>query len=198
MFNARLTFPDSGPRRGFTIVEVLVVVIILVLLATMMVPRFLTNDMRVFRATCEETADLLMMFAQREALTQQSVGLFYDEDAHQLDVRLYDVDPESQDATPEWRRDRFIRPLALPEFVEVVEVKEDHMTVDIRQWPLTSRPGQERPWIEIVLGGPEGATTSISLAPYQVSPLVQQHGERSPMVAAPIDLNATGRMREDW
>jgi prepilin-type N-terminal cleavage/methylation domain-containing protein len=185
-------------NRAFTLVEVLVVVVILVLLATMMVPRLLTNDIRIYRATCEEVADMLMMFAQRDALSQQPVGLFYDESAHQIQVRLYDIDPESNDPTPEWRRDRFIRPVQLPDFVELLEVREDHAIVDIRQWPLTSRPGQHRPWIEIVLGGPDDEMTSISLAPHEVSPLVYSHSEQPPLIATPIDLNAAGRMREEW
>jgi type II secretory pathway pseudopilin PulG len=185
-------------RLAFTIVEVLVVVVILVLLATMMVPRLFTNDVRIYRATCEELADMLMMFAQRDALSQQPVGLFYNEDLHQIEVLLYDVDPESYDRTPQWRQDRFIRPLKLPQFVELVEVLEDHATIDIRQWPLASRPGQQRPWIEIILGGPDGETTSITMAPHEVSPLVYSHDEQPPLIAVPVDLNAAGRMREDW
>lgn len=184
--------------RAFTIVEVLVVVVILVLLATTMVPRLFTNDLRIYQATCEETADLLMMFAQRDALTQQPVGLFYNEDQRRIEVLLYDIDIESNDGKPTWRADRFIRPVQLPEFVELIDVLEDHTPTDIRQWPLASRPGQQRPWIEIVLGGPDDVVTSVSLAPYDLSPMVYVHDDQPPMIASPIDLNATGRMREDW
>lgn len=190
--------PRCSLPRGFTLVELTVVLVVLVLLASMIVPRLTGNIDRLFKASGEQVADLLTMFAQRDSLAQQPVGLFYDEDAHQLLVRVYDIDPDSYDQTPQWRQDRFIRPLKLPEFVELVEVLEDHATVDIRQWPLTSRPGQQRPWIEIVLGGPDGATTSISLAPHDVSPLVYSHDDQPPQIAMPIDLNAAGRMREDW
>jgi len=198
MFVCRRRPSDITRRRAFTIVEMLIVVVILVLLATMMVPRLLSNDIRVYRATCEEVADMLTMFAQRDALTQQPVGVFYDEAAHRLEVRVYDQDIEQHDRVAEWRPDRFIRPVALPEFVELVDVLEDHRPVDIRRWPVASRPGQQRSMIEIVLGGPQGATTSISLAPHDASPMLFSHDKEPPVMATPIDLNAAGRMREDW
>jgi hypothetical protein len=179
-------------------VELLVVIMIIVLLATMMVPRLLHNDVRVFRATCDEVADLLTMFAQRDSITQQPVGLYYDEDAHRLMVQVYDIDPESMDRRAEWRRDRFIRPVQLPPFVQVLDVFEDQSPVDIRRWPLTSRPGQERPWIEVVLGGPDDMMRTIVLAPYEIAPYIYGDGEPPPSVATPINLNAAGRMREDW
>ncbi|HRP63438.1 MAG TPA: prepilin-type N-terminal cleavage/methylation domain-containing protein [Phycisphaerales bacterium] len=186
----------SRIARGFSLIELIVVIAILAILATMTVPRLLGNQDRQFRATCDQVADMLTMYARRDSLAEKPIGLMYDEARRWLIVTVYDMEQGSESKAYDWRWDRYIQPVKLPDFVHLGEVRIDGSRVDITNWPYRSRPGHERPMIEIVLDGPEESIT-IALASYAVTPRQFRDGA-SANFPMPIDLNAAGQMREDW
>lgn len=188
----------ASVSHGFTMIEILVVLIVLAIIAGMAVPRLMGNDVRTFNLTCEQVSDLLTSFARRESQGGKPVGLVYDEDRHQLSMIQYDVDVDSGRIVPQWRSDLLIRPVQLPSFVELIEVRSDGDYVDISQWPLMNRPGHARPTVSISLRGPSGVVTLV-LPPHAVTPrqMGGGHRETSPY-PAPVDLNAIGRSRGEW
>jgi prepilin-type N-terminal cleavage/methylation domain-containing protein len=190
----------AGPvvaRRAFTLVEIIVVLIIIVLLASVTTPRFFGNNERIFRNTCDQVADLLTMYAQREALGQKPVGLIYDPSRHWLMLAVYDMDPESGSRSGGWRWDPLVSPVKLPEFAALVEVLTNGEIVNIAEWPLASRPGQDRPTIEVALQGPS-EVVRIVLPGYAMSPRKFRESDTAAGYLTPVDLNLSGRMREEW
>lgn len=184
--------------RGFTVMEMLLVVMILALLMTMVVPRLTGQDTRQFRLACDQVADMLTMLAKRESLSQKPLGLSYNAERHWLSVLSYDIDRDSGETEPRWRHDPALPPVKLPEVAELVEVRADGDLLDISRWPLTTTPGEQRPMIEVLLRGPDDEEMTIMLPPYSVAPRQFAHNSEAPVYHTPIDLSSGGRSREEW
>ncbi|MHC5113451.1 MAG: prepilin-type N-terminal cleavage/methylation domain-containing protein [Planctomycetota bacterium] len=184
-------------RSGFTLLEVIVVISIIAVLATLAVPRLTGTARRTFDLTADKVGDLLLMFAQRDSLGQSPVGIRYDTDLRKLELvtlRRYD------DGSSDWLVDRFVTPIELPDLIdeEQLAVYADGEWVDVRDFPLSHTPGETRPSIEIYLTTIDGAhETTVVLSPHAVAP---RRSDRTDLVArrAPIDLDGAGRSREDW
>ncbi len=196
--HAGSTFDRGVALRAFTLMELLVVLVLLGFIAAMMVPRMIGNESREFRLVCDQVADLLTMYARRESLSTKPVGLLYDEQRHWLYMMEFDIDEESNLRDAMWQHDSTIRPVRLPDFVTLTDVRSDGDHVDISQWPLTTRPGQDRPAVTLSLRGPDNDVVTFHLPPYAVAPRRFGDNERSSPFASPIDLNAIGRSRGEW
>lgn len=184
-------------RGGFTLIEMIVVVSILVLLAAIAVPRFMKNDRRVLQGATDEVADMLTVFAQREAVGQKPATLEYVASSHQLVLSVLDVDPDRPKEPPTWRVDVLARPLALPEDVEIRDVYVDGRMLRASDWTITTGPGQERPSLQINLQlGRE--QTSLVLLPTAITPRQPENEPAGVVVRQPIDLDSAGRTRQDW
>jgi prepilin-type N-terminal cleavage/methylation domain-containing protein len=191
--------PASHPR-AFTLLEVIVVITILAIMATLAVPRMTGNEKRHFRLAVEQTADLLTMYGQRQNLGQKVIGLSYDRTRHSLQLMVLDTPDGLSGQTAHWRADTYVKPVRLPAFIldEDVQVVANGQIIDIGEYPLSSEIGQERPWIELHLRG-AGEHAMIALPPYGVSPVI--HSSFMPstgVMRSKYDLDSVGRGREDW
>jgi prepilin-type N-terminal cleavage/methylation domain-containing protein len=189
---------SNSNRRGFTLIEVMVTVVIIALMAAMIVPRFAGNDVRSFKLAVEQVSDLLMMYAQHESLGQKIVGLHQNAGDNSLELLLLD----SQDLTGrtgDWTTDPFVKPVKLPTFMleTDVEIYADNERVDLTEAPLSNELGKDRPTIMIVLRG-ANENAAITLYPYAVSPEVVSSYSNTSTGRMPIDLDTTGHGREDW
>ncbi len=186
--------------RGFTLLEVMVVVVILAIVATMAIPRLTGNEKRAFRHTIEQVADLLTMYAQREQLGQKVVGIYHDRQQNWLRLMVLDHDedmPLRNQAS--WRDDRYVQPVKLPPFMQSHDVifLVDGREYDAGEWPLSTEIGQARPQIEIILRGPND-TARIAMSPHGVAPMIVSEQLNMGVLRSSIDLNRAGRGREDW
>lgn len=195
----RLTTRRPTRREGFTLLEVIVAVSIIAILASIIVPRFAGGSRRQFDLAVDQVGDLLVMFAQRDNLGRQPIGLMHDDDTQVLKLMVLDTIDEDSTGPAEWRPDLFVQPLVLPPILdhEAIWVYADGEQVDIREWPLAHMPGEERPMIEIVLRSRDEEHQATLLLPaHGVAPV------RTDKVAyaarQPVDLDAQGRSREDW
>ena len=184
-------------RCGFTLIELIVVIIIMAIMATLTLPRLFGNDNRQFQNVADQVSDLLMMYAHRESLGTKPVGLWENTDRRQLTLMTLEVLEDSLETQSGWVIDRTVRPVSLPNDVSILDVHVDGESVDISEWPLQSPPGQLRPSLAIILEGPNGIIT-IAMASHSLVPLQihsEQYGE---WMGGPVDLDAAGRDREDW
>lgn len=193
--------PSSGSRLrfAFTLLEIIVVVIVLAILASLTVPRLAGNDRRQFRATVEQVADLLTMYAQREQLGQKAVGILHDAQRNALELLVLDTESGMSGQSANWYVDHYVQPVQFPAFMSAadVEIIADGDRIDATEYPLASENGQERPWIEIHLRG-AGEVANVALPPYGVSPMVNSTSMNSGTLREKYDLDAAGRSREDW
>ncbi len=194
----RATGVRSRRAPGFTVLELLIVITIMAILATMFAPRLYGSDRREFRLTAERVADLMTMYAKRDHLSQKPIALSLDPNSSQLRLLIYDVDYSAGEQEPDWHVDRHARPVRLPAFVELTNVLADGVGQDISRWPLETRPGQQRQFVELILTGPDDEQVRITLPPYAVAPAIEGLGRNPGVVRRPINLNAQGRSREDW
>lgn len=184
-------------HRAFTLVEMIVVIIIIGIMASIILPRLVGNENRRFQLAVDEVSDLLMMYAQRESLGTKPVGFWEDAQKHRLVLMTLDIDERTPNDPALWIIDPTVRPVKLPDDVEVVAIHVDGEEVDLTEWPLQANPGESRPDLVVILSGPSGIIT-IALASHALSPL-QIHSESySQWLGGPIDLDAEGRDREDW
>jgi prepilin-type N-terminal cleavage/methylation domain-containing protein len=197
---------DHRPHTcGFTLLEVIVVVVIMALLATILVPRLAGNQKRTFRLATEQVADLLLMYAQRDSLSRKPVGIRQELQGPDhnwiLLVTLETSDNPLLEGASEWKPDRAVAPVKLPAYGDEplpVEVRADGELMNVQDWPLASTPGRDRPTIDITLYGPDGLTATVSLASHAIAPDVFGLDDSQTRRPEPIDLDAIGRSREDW
>ncbi len=184
-------------RFGFTLIELIVVIMVMAIMATLILPRLFGNDRRQFQNVADQVSDLLMMYAQRESLGTKPVGLWENTERRQLELMTLEVFDDSVEVQSGWVSDRTVRPVSLPNDVSILDVQADGESVDLSEWPMQSPPGQLRPSLAIILEGPSGIIT-IAMASHSLVAL-QIHSEQyAEWMGGPVDLDAAGRDREDW
>lgn len=194
----------AGKRRlrGFTLLEVTIVVVILAILSSLMLPRLFGHEKRNFRLVTEQVADLLLMYAQRDALSPRPVGISHDAERNWITlVTLEASENRLLEGASTWQMDSFVRPVKLPPIGSrpiTVEFRADGELVNAAEWPLASTPGRDRPEIDITLYTEVGLTATVSLSPYSVAPSIWGLDDEQTYGPEPMDLDATGRSREDW
>jgi prepilin-type N-terminal cleavage/methylation domain-containing protein len=194
-------------RRGkrhnpgaFTLIEVMIVVAIVAILAAITMPRLMNQNRRQLQAAADGVVDLLIMFAQREALSDRPVGIWHDIDRNWITLMTLDRAGDDDDAPALWLPDPAGRPVKLPSIVPVdgVLASADGQPIDIRLWPIVSEPGRPRPDVEITLVTDAGLSRTVVLPAHAIAPYESEGGYELVELRSPIDLDAEGRHREDW
>ena len=104
-FETRATSRRATSRQGFTLLEIIVAVSIIVILASIIVPRFAGSGRRRFELAVDQVGDLLVMFAQRDNIGRHPIGLLHDDQTQQLMLMVLDVEDGSTTEPAEWRQD---------------------------------------------------------------------------------------------
>jgi len=182
--------------RAFTLLEMIVVVVVLSILASMVIPRLSGTRNREYELKVEETADLIVMFAHRISTSTKAAGLQYDNQNRRLYLLALQTDEDNNESF--WIEDPLSPPVTFPKWMEedALAIFTDGDIQDTSQWPLTTMPGENRPIIEISLNWGERSAL-IMLAPHAMAPSVWLDGNGTEPLT-PIDLDAAGRSREEW
>ena len=186
------------PARGFTLIEILVVTVILALLLGMIIPRLGGGERRRMRHAAEQVADLMTVYAQRDQLGTKAVALAYHPPPDNfLELVVLDNDPTNPFATPMWKSESFAPLVRLPEDIVLLQPQIDGRGLTDANWAIISTPGQDRPMIELTLAGPEESSTVV-LSPHSTSPRLLDVEQQFDVDRTPVDLDSAGRSREDW
>lgn len=181
--------------RGFTLIEALIVVAVIAILAGLVVPRIGGLRRREEGLAVERVADLLTMFAFRTSAGTQPVGLLHDARDRRLELLILDIDP-TQDGDPVvWQPDRLSMPVLLPEGLEIAWAREDATTLPEGDWMVASKPGGDRPRIEIRLEG-RAIDVDLTLEPYGLA--ARRSDRQPPSDRGRRDLDEEGLDRERW
>ena len=89
--------------------------VILAIVGAMIIPRLAGSSRTTGQLAVEQVTEALATFAFRDSMTSQQVALMRDGETGHLEVWVKDVDQDHPDAPPDWRPDRFMRSIALPE-----------------------------------------------------------------------------------
>lgn len=184
----------TSTSKGFTLIEMIVVIIVIGIMAAAIVPRLSGSRDREFNLLVEQVADIVLMFSHRSSTSNQPTGMRYDTELHRFEL----LAKFKEDEGHYWDIDPLAPPIRFPEWLEgnAVEIYIDGELTDTSQWPITVTPGELRPLIEVTLGW-ESRYALISLASHSIGPNIWLDGNGTdPLV--PIDLDAQGRGREEW
>ena len=178
--------------------EVIVVVAILALLATMVVPRMAGISRHRGEIAIEATASVLAAFAFHDSTGGMPIALSYDSDYRQLEIQILEPDPDSSTGRPSWRVHPFVQPYTLPDDVEINSINSDGEPLNPEDFFITTRSAGDRPAIDLRLES-AGQDASIILSPYALAPVVNRTNAQFPIVVRErADLDDMGLDREDW
>jgi prepilin-type N-terminal cleavage/methylation domain-containing protein len=191
--------PGQTPIRrlsgGFTLLEIIVVTLIMGILATLIIPRFARQDERKADLFIRQVQDLLTMYAFRESMGVEQVGIWQNPINRTLDLVILKKDPELPDEPADWVIDPFTAPIAIPDDMAVTDARTDGQSLGAEDWMIVSVPGSSRPTIEIDINSPMLFTTVV-LQPFAVT--AGRLDDSGYSNRAVYDLDAAGREREDW
>ena len=194
---------DRNPPspRAFTLLEIIIVMAVLAIIMAMTVPRLLGREGRLLQLTADRVSDLLGMFAQRETLSGRPTAIWHDTERHLLVLLILDIDEADPEQPAQWRPDRTVRPVSLPESVDGqrgIAASVDGVLVDISQWPIATEPGKPRPRVEVSLFDDDGRVKTVVLQSHALAPYLLDDKQSVLATRQPVDLDAAGRNREDW
>ncbi|MDP7069816.1 MAG: type II secretion system protein [Phycisphaerales bacterium] len=191
-------------RRGFTMIEIIVVTVMAAMLAVLLVSRLTGARTREFDLAADRVGDLLLMYAIRSEFADEPVGISMDPDRNSL--RLLVRRGERDDAFDGWTPDLSVTEIRLPEFIRAIDMEflADGDQVNPADKPLTSLPGQPRPRVDVTMQRTDAGnarTVRFSLPSNGWRPIRTDSMRDEPVSAisrTPVDLDMSGQWQEDW
>lgn len=187
-------------RRAFTLIELIVAILVMVIIGGMVVPRLATTTRMEQEAAIDAVEELLATYAFREAMSAgQQIALWQDPKSGDLSLLVKgsalsttgDV-LEKQD----WEQDRMSDPVHLPTALRLVDVVIDGEPVTGSDWMAPSVPGGGRPSIELRLES-DLVEATVLLPSSAMTPMRQQQGRREAFTREQVDLEG-GVRGERW
>jgi prepilin-type N-terminal cleavage/methylation domain-containing protein len=192
----RPTRSACARRRAFTLLEVITALLILVLMAALIIPRFAGQDARRADYFLRQVQDLLTVYAFRESTSTKQIALQLNPDNRTLYLLVLDTDPDMPDEPPDWRFDPFTMPVPVPDDMAIVGAYVDGESMGAEDWMIASVPGEVRTLIELDVRSPVGFTT-VYLPSYATT-AVRSDTELALAARTTFDLDASGRDTEEW
>ncbi len=184
-------------HRGFTLIELAVVLVIVGIVAGLTLPPMLTSDRRKAESVSRAVAALLTAAAQRDALGGERRLIEHDPESGILRLRVHRSIGAGRDAEAAWRDDPFVPRVRLdPCVIRSARVGTARFAAE--PFVIALAPGTPRPDIEMTLAGPAGRTWTASLPAWRATTSLAGPGSDPPPLARPIDLDAAGRSDMTW
>ena len=185
-------------RRGFSLVEVIIVIVILSLFAGLIIPRVAGISRGTDQLTVMQAADLLAAFAYRDSIASGKTAMEFDGDRRALMLMAY-VPEAIGTESDTWTVDTLAPIVFLPEGIELSAFRDGALLADSGWWIESSSDGT-RPKVEFELEGKE-LDSSITLPPWSQSPYTTDRMKNAfSRVVLPeeIDLDSSGQERIRW
>lgn len=196
----------GGPvlARGFSLIEIMVVVVIIAVLAGLVVPRMGNLGARQAESEARAVHALVASAAQRDAMSSQAYAIAFDSGASKLGL-LALVEESPREGDPPVAR--WVPAPGQPP-VQIAAGELRSVSVDGQQlsgeWKIELRPGQPRPSISVLMGvrdSPDGSAWQIDLAPGAMAAVLialESPGQWSPMGSGVQDLDTAAGRSTPW
>ena len=183
-------------RRGFTLLELIVVISILAIVSSVVIPRLRGLSKGKADVACERLNELLSLFAWRDNAGSQQCAIYMNPDTGAIELWTLEPNPKRLTEQADWKPDRFVQPVLIPEGVEL-EVIADGLRLDGNEWRIVGSPSGNRVRIEMKVIA-EGFEALLVLAPGAAMPTRVDNGKVMDDQRAALDLDARGMSREPW
>lgn len=187
-------------RRGFTIIEVVVVIVLLGVAAGLVVPRIVGGEDRKVRAGAERVAELLSAIARRDAMMSQPMALLYDSERERLMAQVVLKGKDSFGETMStWREDRLL-PDADLRGLKLVSVQADGAELDASTLRVEFDQFSARPSLRVVVSDEKDRFVwSVELGSSVLqAEVVSGDGKDRAGDASVVDLDDTGLGETAW
>lgn len=180
------------PRRAFSLVELVVVIVLLAIAAAVVLPRMVSGSGREVRSRADAIASLLSTAARRDSLTSQRVGVEYSLEDAQLRVVVL----TSGERGSVWSRDPLTPPVSLG-ITRVIEATSNGVPLPEEGWRIELAQSGIRPSIQVMVGAsPDQDVYRVVLAPGAIEAVIYQGSAALPDET--IDLDAAGGEDSAW
>jgi prepilin-type N-terminal cleavage/methylation domain-containing protein len=186
-----------SPRNpGFTIVEVIVVMVVLAVLAGAIAPRLTSSAGRRARVEAQAVERTLSAAAMRDAMSSQRVALEFDGSV--LRALAYGTTGEDPDAARAWRVDPLIPEARLTE-LSLAAGAADLERLSAQGFRVELPRMGRRPEIDLRLIDSRGVVWRASLGAGAMRAVAGQELDVTPAAAAGVvDLDELGQGRRPW
>lgn len=183
-------------RRGFTLVEAIVVVAILAIIVAFIAPRVSTVRRTEGRYAVDQIADLLRMWSYRNSMMTQQVGIWCDPERDEVRLMIRDIDPQRPDDGPVWQEDRLSMPVRLPDDVWFSEVYIDGTAHSTTDWFVQSNADGSRPRFELAISSGNDVTRLL-VEPYSTA-VARSDDASGGSTRQRVDLDREGARDLPW
>ena len=184
-------------RNGFTLIEIVIVIMIIALFAGLIIPRMASLGKRNENLTVDKVADLLSAFSYRDSVASGSTAIEFVATDNSLLLLALQPDPLNPEDPRVWSRDYLAAPVDIPSSLTLRALQDGKLLPD-SNWSILTNSDGTRPKIEMELQG-DLVDASIVLDPWAPGPYVVDN-TRQEVVLFPdvFDLDAAGQDREPW
>lgn len=197
----------SAAGRAFTLVEAIVVMVIIGILATAIVPRFLDSGSRVADEEATEVRRLIGVAGEFTSSSAQPVAIEYDAAQRRLwlSVQVAKTGAASVDTpTATWQAAPLVAPVDFKQ-LQVVSASADGIGLNKSHWRVIFAPGVSRPEVRLTLGPSIGGGTAddrrvVVLPSVGIEAWVEQNGTNGKLAGGvrSIDLDDAGMGAKTW
>jgi type II secretory pathway pseudopilin PulG len=173
-----------------------VVIAIMAIIVAFIAPRMTALKQTEGRYAADQVADLMRMWAYRNSMMTQQVGLWCDPERKEIRLMIRDIDPRRPDDGPVWQEDRLTIPVRLPEGTTLTEVYIDGAGRNTDDWFVQSNADGSRPRFE--LGVSTGnSVTRLLVEPYSTT-VVRSDDRAGGASRQRVDLDREGARDIPW
>ena len=182
---------------GFTLLEVIIVVLIMALFAGIIIPRLAGMGRRAEALTVDKVADLLSAFGYRDSIASGTTAIEYSEATGSLTLLAMRRDQGNPEEPSVWSRDLLAPVVTIPTTM-TLRAYEDGKLLPDSNWSIITNSDGTRPKIKMELTG-KATESSLVLDPWAQGPfVVDELNPEIVLLPDSFDLDAAGQDRVPW